>query len=63
MHFGMTGSLNYYKNRNQKILAGIGNGYSDEILYHSKVYPFTKVGELSEKELKSVFEKEINLEY
>lgn len=41
----------------QKVLAGIGNVYSDEILYHSKIYPFTKVGELSEKELKSVFEK------
>ena len=41
----------------QKVLAGIGNIYSDEILYHSKIYPFTKVGELSEKQLKSVFEK------
>lgn len=41
----------------QKVLAGIGNVYSDEILYHSKIYPFTKVFELSEKQLKRVFEK------
>ncbi len=26
----------------QHILAGIGNVYSDEILYHSKIYPFNK---------------------
>ncbi|MGM0392250.1 MAG: DNA-formamidopyrimidine glycosylase [Bacteroidota bacterium] len=41
----------------QKVLAGIGNVYSDEILYHSKIYPFIKVDELSEKKLKTIFEK------
>ncbi|MFN4761786.1 Fpg/Nei family DNA glycosylase [Gillisia sp. Q332] len=33
----------------QKVLAGIGNVYSDEILYHSKIYPFTKIDELSKR--------------
>ena len=42
---------------NQKLMAGIGNIYSDEILFHSNIYPFTDVDELEEKELKTVFEK------
>jgi formamidopyrimidine-DNA glycosylase len=42
---------------NQKLLAGIGNIYSDEILFHSNIYPFTEVKELNEDELKTIFEK------
>jgi len=41
----------------QKLLAGIGNIYSDEILFHSNIYPFTEVNELNEEELKTIFEK------
>jgi formamidopyrimidine-DNA glycosylase len=42
---------------NQKLLAGIGNVYSDEILFHSNINPFTEVDELNEMELKIIFEK------
>lgn len=42
---------------NQKLLAGIGNVYSDEILFHSNIYPFTEVNELNEEELRTIFEK------
>ncbi len=42
---------------NQKLLAGIGNVYSDEILFHSNIYPFTEVKELKEVELRTIFEK------
>lgn len=38
-----------------KVVVGIGNIYSDEILYHAKVRPDRKIETLSEKELKSVF--------
>ena len=41
----------------QKFLAGIGNIYSDEILFHSNIYPFTEVNVLNEEELKTIFEK------
>lgn len=42
---------------NQQIIAGIGNLYSDEILFQSDLAPQTGVDRLSEKELKKVFEK------
>jgi formamidopyrimidine-DNA glycosylase len=40
---------------NPKIISGIGNIYSDEILWESKVNPFKKINELNEKELKKIF--------
>jgi len=40
----------------QKIIAGIGNIYSDEILWQAKVNPFRKTSELSDKELKNVYQ-------
>lgn len=40
-----------------KIVVGIGNIYSDEILYHAHVLPDRKVESLSTKELKKVFEQ------
>jgi formamidopyrimidine-DNA glycosylase len=40
---------------NQKIVAGIGNIYSDEILFQAKIYPKTRINTLSEKELKKLF--------
>jgi len=41
----------------QKIIAGIGNIYSDEILWVSKIHPFKKANTLSEKELLLIFNK------
>lgn len=38
-----------------KIMVGIGNIYSDEILFHAKVLPTRSVNSLSELELKAVF--------
>jgi formamidopyrimidine-DNA glycosylase len=40
---------------NQKIIAGIGNIYSDEILFHSRIHPRTEVTRLTEKELEILF--------
>ncbi|MBU0476394.1 DNA-formamidopyrimidine glycosylase [Patescibacteria group bacterium] len=40
---------------NQKIITGIGNIYSDEILFTSKVHPLERADNLSEKELKKVY--------
>lgn len=37
------------------LIAGIGNIYSDEILYHAKVHPLRTVSSLSEKELKNIY--------
>lgn len=39
----------------QKIISGIGNIYSDEILFEAKVHPLKKVKKLSQKELKKIF--------
>jgi formamidopyrimidine-DNA glycosylase len=41
---------------NQDIMAGIGNIYSDEILFQAKIHPKTSVNALSEKDLKQIFE-------
>ncbi len=38
-----------------KVVVGIGNIYSDEILYHAKVRPARSVASLSGKELRAVF--------
>lgn len=39
------------------VVAGIGNIYSDEILYHARVLPTRLVGSLKPPELKAVFEQ------
>lgn len=39
----------------QKIIVGIGNIYSDEILWEAKVNPFKDISKLSEPELKKIF--------
>jgi len=39
----------------QKIIAGIGNIYSDEILWWARIHPAKNVSELDEKELKSIY--------
>ncbi|WP_262491023.1 zinc finger domain-containing protein [Mycobacterium simiae] len=35
----------------QKVIAGIGNAYSDEILHVAKISPFATAGKLSERQL------------
>lgn len=40
---------------NQKHLAGVGNLYADEICYQTKINPASRVNNLSEKQLKSIF--------
>jgi formamidopyrimidine-DNA glycosylase len=42
---------------NQRLIAGIGNLYADEILFQAGIHPKMKAGfsEISEKELKSIF--------
>lgn len=42
---------------NQQILAGIGNVYSDEILFRAGLHPKTKVNELGENALQNLFDK------
>jgi len=39
----------------QTVIAGIGNIYSDEILWKAKIHPFKKVSKLNEEELKRIF--------
>jgi len=47
----------------QEIIAGIGNIYSDEILWKAKIHPLKRVKDLSEGELKEIYKamKEILL--
>lgn len=39
----------------QKLLAGIGNVYSDEILFHARVHPQDRVDHLSERTLDRIY--------
>ena len=41
---------------NQKLVAGVGNIYSDEILFQALVHPKIKIEALGEKRLKSLFD-------
>lgn len=41
---------------NQEIIAGIGNIYSDEILWEAKVHPAKNTSKLKEKELKKIYQ-------
>jgi formamidopyrimidine-DNA glycosylase len=41
---------------NAKVVSGIGNAYVDEILFEAGIYPFRKKKELSEEELRKVYE-------
>ncbi|MFB6212482.1 MAG: DNA-formamidopyrimidine glycosylase [Candidatus Magasanikbacteria bacterium] len=40
----------------QKFIAGIGNIYSDEILWKAKIHPMSSANELEEKDLEKVYE-------
>lgn len=39
-----------------RVLAGIGNAYADEILFAAKIYPFRRRKQLTEPELRRLFE-------
>jgi formamidopyrimidine-DNA glycosylase len=40
---------------NQRLIAGIGNIYADEILFHARIHPATEISRLSEKALSKLF--------
>jgi len=40
---------------NQTIIVGIGNIYSDEILWRAKIHPFKDITKLSDKELEKIY--------
>lgn len=40
----------------QKVLVGIGNIYSDEILWEARVNPFQKTNQLGDRDLKKIFQ-------
>jgi len=40
---------------NQKVLAGIGNIYADEILFHARIHPTAEIGRLGEKTVGKLF--------
>lgn len=40
---------------NQNVIVGIGNIYSDEILWEAKINPFREMGGLNDKELKRIY--------
>jgi len=42
---------------NQERIAGIGNIYSDEILFQAKLYPKAKVSELNDQDLERLFKE------
>ncbi len=41
---------------NQELMSGIGNIYSDEILFQAKIHPKAKIEDLSDKGLKKIYE-------
>jgi len=41
---------------NQNVIAGIGNIYSDEILWQVKIHPFKDISNLSQKKLKEIYQ-------
>ena len=41
---------------NQEVLAGIGNGYSDEILWHAEISPDKKINELDDQQLTRLYQ-------
>lgn len=40
----------------QEVISGIGNIYSDEILWEAKIHPFKSAQQLSDEELKKIFQ-------
>ncbi|HSE83087.1 MAG TPA: zinc finger domain-containing protein, partial [Thermodesulfobacteriota bacterium] len=42
---------------NQKLIAGVGNIYADEILFQSRIHPLNKVEQLDRDDTKILFQK------
>jgi formamidopyrimidine-DNA glycosylase len=42
---------------NQELVSGIGNEFSDEILFHSQIHPKTKVQDLAQKQVEKIYEQ------
>jgi formamidopyrimidine-DNA glycosylase len=42
---------------NQQMLAGLGNIYTDEILFQARIHPKTKIAGLTEEELRDIFDQ------
>jgi len=40
----------------QKLIAGIGNIYADEILFQSRIYPFKAAGRLTKQEINKIYQ-------
>src|SRR6266699_1949565 len=40
---------------NQKLIAGIGNIYADEILFHARMHPAAEIADLDDKALAKLF--------
>ncbi len=40
---------------NQRIVAGLGNAYSDEVLFNARIHPFTKRNQLDELEIERLY--------
>src|SRR6266513_1727483 len=40
---------------NQRLIAGIGNIYADEILFHTRIHPATQIARLGDKALEKLF--------
>jgi formamidopyrimidine-DNA glycosylase len=40
---------------NQKVIAGIGNIYADEILFHARMHPAAEIADLDDKALAKLF--------
>lgn len=41
---------------NQEVLAGVGNVYSDEILFQARIYPRAQISDLDREQLRAVFD-------
>jgi len=41
---------------NQEVLAGVGNVYSDEILFQALIYPRAQISDLNRKQLRAVYD-------
>ena len=41
---------------NQEVMAGVGNVYSDEILFQARVYPRAQISDLNRKQLRAVYD-------
>ncbi len=42
---------------NQSIIAGIGNIYSDEILFQSKIHPKTRINRINDQKVKTLYDE------